>query len=61
MDVISATGELAITMPKDWSLEVQNKALRMSVRTLMENLTVEGEFKLELGEKDLPKSCQAAS
>ena len=41
-------------MPKDWSLEVQNKALRMSVRTLMENLTVEGEFKLELGEKDLP-------
>ena len=48
-------------MPKDWSLEVQNKALRMSVRTLMENLTVEGEFKLELGEKDLPKSCQAAS
>ena len=43
-------------MPKDWSLEEQNKALRMSVRTLMENLTVEGEFKqqLELGEKDLP-------
>jgi hypothetical protein len=35
-------------MPKDWSLEVQNKALRMSVRTLMENLTVEGEFKLQL-------------
>ena len=43
-------------MPKDCSLEEQNKALRMSVRTLMENLTVEGEFKqkLELGEKDLP-------
>ena len=30
--------------------------MRMSVRTLMENLTLEGEFKqkLELGEKDLP-------
>ena len=43
-------------MPKDCSLEEQNKALRMSMRTLMENLTVEGEFKLQLqlGEKDLP-------
>ena len=43
-------------MPKDCSLEEQNKALRMSMRTLMENLTVEGEFKLQLqlGEKDIP-------
>ena len=43
-------------MPKDWSLEEQNTALRMLVRTLMKNLTGEGKFKqhLELGEKDLP-------
>ena len=49
-------GGLTVTMPRDWSLEEQNTALRFWVRTVMENLTGEGEeFKqLELGEKDLP-------
>ena len=42
-------------MQKDWSLDKeQNTAYRFSVRTFMENLTGEGEFKeLKLGEKDL--------
>ena len=48
-------GGLTVTMPRDWSLEEQNTALRLAVRTAMENLTGERMFKqLELGGKDLP-------
>ena len=48
-------GGLTVRMPRDWSLEEQNTALRLAVRTAMENLTGEGMFKqLELGGKDLP-------
>ena len=48
-------GGLTVTMPRDWSLEEQNTALRLWARTVMENLTGEGEeFKqLELGGEHL--------
>ena len=49
-ELTDIAGGLTVTMAREWSLEEQNTAWRLSVRTAMENL--DGEFKqLELGEK----------